>query len=123
MIDEILSVEVALVPNDKRCAPRILNVNTVIKTMTESKRPFKILCLHGYRQDAKAFREKSGAFRKAVGKKAEFTFITAPHRVPSQAATEDEVSPEAAFKLALILIRFKGVLFNFNSTLIGHLIS
>ena len=42
----------------------------------------KILCLHGYRQNEKTFREKTGAFRKAVGKHVDLTYITAPHAVP-----------------------------------------
>merc|ERR1711973_721937 len=46
-----------------------------------AKRPLKILCLHGYRQNDITFREKLGAFRKMVGKYCEFTFVTAPHPV------------------------------------------
>ena len=41
----------------------------------------KILCIHGYRQNEKMFREKTGAFRKIVGKHADLIFITAPHAV------------------------------------------
>lgn len=52
--------------------------------MSENNVPgekLKILCLHGYRQNAEAFKSKTGAFRKMVHKWAEFTFITAPHKV------------------------------------------
>ncbi|XP_005096416.1 esterase OVCA2 [Aplysia californica] len=45
-------------------------------------RPLKILCIHGYRQNAQMFREKSGSLRKMLKKYAEFDFVTAPHRVP-----------------------------------------
>lgn len=41
----------------------------------------KILAIHGYRQNAKVFREKTGSFRKLVHKWAQFTYITAPHKV------------------------------------------
>ena len=41
----------------------------------------KVLCLHGYRQNEKSFREKTGAFRKAVGKYVDLTFVNAPHEV------------------------------------------
>lgn len=41
----------------------------------------KILCIHGYRQNAEVFKQKTGSFRKMVHKWAEFTFITAPHKV------------------------------------------
>lgn len=47
----------------------------------------KLLCLHGYRQSAKASREKLGSFRKMTAKQVELVFINAPNAVPS---TEDE---------------------------------
>lgn len=40
-----------------------------------------VLVLHGYRQNGKAFCEKTAAFRKMVHKWAKFTYITAPHKV------------------------------------------
>ncbi|KAL8609858.1 hypothetical protein ACOMHN_020693 [Nucella lapillus] len=42
----------------------------------------KILCIHGYRQNGQSFRQKTGAFRKLIKKKAELVFITAPNIVP-----------------------------------------
>ena len=39
----------------------------------------KVLCLHGYRQNADAFKSKIGSFRKFVSKYAEFEFVEAPH--------------------------------------------
>ncbi|VEN35536.1 unnamed protein product [Callosobruchus maculatus] len=41
----------------------------------------KVLAIHGYRQNGEKFREKTGKFRKTVRKWAQFTFITAPHKV------------------------------------------
>ncbi|CAG9836404.1 unnamed protein product [Diabrotica balteata] len=41
----------------------------------------KILAIHGYRQNAETFRSKTGSFRKMIHKWAEFTYITAPHKV------------------------------------------
>ncbi|KAJ8936751.1 hypothetical protein NQ314_012171 [Rhamnusium bicolor] len=41
----------------------------------------KILAIHGYRQNAETFRAKTGSFRKMVHKWAQFTYITAPHKV------------------------------------------
>ena len=72
---------------------------------TEVKpRKLRLLCIHGYRQSAKTFREKLGSFRslrwwwgqiwskilfrKLVGKVAELDFITAPHIIPSDNAEE-----------------------------------
>ncbi|RUS79726.1 hypothetical protein EGW08_012499 [Elysia chlorotica] len=49
--------------------------------MAENKK-LRILCIHGYRQNAKTFREKTGALRKLTKKHADFDYITAPHRVP-----------------------------------------
>lgn len=48
-----------------------------------SQNKLKVLCFHGYRQNANAFRQKSGSFRKMVHKWTEFTFLTAPHQVIS----------------------------------------
>ncbi|XP_071958103.1 esterase OVCA2-like isoform X2 [Antedon mediterranea] len=42
----------------------------------------KILCVHGYRQNAKAFREKTGSLRKALKRQAEFVYIDAPNTIP-----------------------------------------
>ena len=52
-----------------------------VVTMADN-RPLRILCLHGYRQTSVTFREKTGSFRKALKKKAEFEYITAPLVVP-----------------------------------------
>mgnify|MGYP005984287055 FL=1 len=41
----------------------------------------KILAIHGYRQNADTFRQKTGSLRKMVHKWAQFTYITAPHKV------------------------------------------
>ncbi|CAH8550785.1 unnamed protein product [Dicrocoelium dendriticum] len=45
-------------------------------------RKIKVLCLHGYRQTADSFYEKTGAFRKHLKKKADFAFLTAPNNIP-----------------------------------------
>lgn len=47
----------------------------------------KVLCLHGYRQNEKTFREKSGGFRKLFKKYIDFTFVTAPHEIPEEINT------------------------------------
>ncbi|KAK3730221.1 hypothetical protein RRG08_034966 [Elysia crispata] len=49
--------------------------------MAENKK-LRILCIHGYRQNAQTFREKTGALRKLLKKYADLDYITAPHRVP-----------------------------------------
>nr|XP_054766854.1 esterase OVCA2-like [Lytechinus pictus] len=54
----------------------------------------KILCIHGYRQTGKTFREKTGSLRKALKKHAEFVYIDAPNLIKSTsdegAATNEE---------------------------------
>jgi len=50
--------------------------------MSENKKLLKLLMLHGYKQNEKAFRERSGSLRKILKNHAEFTFCEAPHRVP-----------------------------------------
>lgn len=47
----------------------------------EKPKKMKILALHGYRQNADAFKMKTGSFRKIFHKFAEFTHVTAPHKV------------------------------------------
>ncbi|XP_041948315.1 esterase OVCA2 [Alosa sapidissima] len=44
----------------------------------------RVLCLHGYRQNAVSFREKTGALRKLLKNRVELVYITAPLEVPSQ---------------------------------------
>lgn len=41
----------------------------------------KVLAIHGYRQNEDVFRQKTGSFRKLVHKFAQFTYVTAPHKV------------------------------------------
>ncbi|XP_060526065.1 esterase AAEL000016 [Cylas formicarius] len=48
--------------------------------LTESQK-LKVLAIHGYRQNAETFKAKTGSFRKIVHKWAQFTYITAPHKV------------------------------------------
>lgn len=50
------------------------------ETLPESQK-LHILALHGYRQNAEVFRQKTGSFRKMLHKYAKFTYITAPHKV------------------------------------------
>ncbi|KAI9486382.1 MAG: serine hydrolase FSH [Benjaminiella poitrasii] len=47
--------------------------------MTSSK--LKILCLHGYTQNAIMFRKKTAVVRKGVENLADFVYITAPHHI------------------------------------------
>jgi predicted esterase len=42
----------------------------------------RILCFHGYRQNVKLFREKTGGFRKLLKKTVDFVFVEAPHIIP-----------------------------------------
>ena len=61
---------------------------TSTKKATEKAAPklkLKILCLHGYRQTSTTFYEKTGAFRKMVGKLCDLVLIDAPHLVPPEA--------------------------------------
>lgn len=53
-------------------------------SLDTTKKKLKILCLHGYRQNAQSFRERTGAFRKIpiVKKHTDLVFISAPNRVP-----------------------------------------
>lgn len=50
----------------------------------------RVLCLHGYRQTGKTFREKTGAFRKLLKKHAEFECMTSPLKVPAVEAIDGD---------------------------------
>ena len=39
----------------------------------------KVLCLHGFTQNAETFRAKTGSVRKSLKSKVEFVFLDAPH--------------------------------------------
>ncbi|MGH0178335.1 UNVERIFIED_CONTAM: hypothetical protein FKN15_076982 [Acipenser sinensis] len=57
--------------------------------MTSSPGLLRILCVHGYRQNGSAFRERTGALRKALKKHAELVYITAPLRVTDPASQQE----------------------------------
>lgn len=65
-------------------------------TTSVAKKPLlKLLMLHGYRQNEKSFRERTGGLRKSLRNHAEFVFCSAPHEVPpilAATSPDDEVS-------------------------------
>ena len=68
----------------------------------------KVLCLHGFTQNAETFRAKTGSVRKNLKSKVEFVFVDAPHSAAgffdeadrsalgtTDGADEDQVGPRA----------------------------
>lgn len=53
-----------------------------------SRQPLRVLCLAGFRQSERGFREKTGALRKALRGRAELVCLSGPHPVPEAAAPE-----------------------------------
>ena len=51
----------------------------------------RILCLHGFQQDAMKFRRKTGSLRKALKVQVEFFYVDAPHLLndDNEEANED----------------------------------
>ncbi|XP_075927711.1 esterase OVCA2 isoform X1 [Petromyzon marinus] len=49
----------------------------------------RILCLHGYRQNGKSFRDRTGSLRKILKKHAELVYISAPNVIPAQREEEE----------------------------------
>ncbi|CAK8572538.1 unnamed protein product [Lathyrus sativus] len=47
-----------------------------------ASRKLRILCLHGFRQNASSFKGRTASLTKKLKKIAEFVFIDAPHEVP-----------------------------------------
>lgn len=56
-------------------------MSTKNKIVNQKKNLKKILMIHGYRQNEKAFREKTGGLRKSLKNCAEFVFCEAPHSI------------------------------------------
>lgn len=61
------------------------------KIGTESGAKLRLLCLHGYRQDALTFRSKIGSLRKAMKNRADFIFIDGPYPIKETENGETEV--------------------------------
>ncbi|XP_064127597.1 esterase OVCA2 [Loxodonta africana] len=50
-----------------------------------ARQPLRVLCLAGFRQSERGFREKTGALRKALRGRAELVCLSGPHPVPEAA--------------------------------------
>ncbi|KAL7124890.1 hypothetical protein ABFS83_14G079100 [Erythranthe nasuta] len=50
--------------------------------VTKPIRKLRILCLHGFRQNASSFKGRTSSFAKKLKNMAEFVFIDAPHELP-----------------------------------------
>ncbi|XP_075417327.1 esterase OVCA2 [Tenrec ecaudatus] len=55
--------------------------------------PLRVLCLAGFRQSERGFREKTGALRKALRGRAELVCLSGPHPVPEAAGPEPDSGP------------------------------
>nr|KAF6296519.1 OVCA2 serine hydrolase domain containing [Myotis myotis] len=53
-------------------------------------RPLRVLCLAGFRQSERGFREKTGALRKALRGRAELVCLSGPHPVVDTAGAGPE---------------------------------
>ena len=54
------------------------------------KRKMKILCLHGYMQNADVFRKRTGALRRALKSTCEFVFLDAPYLIEKKKKKDDD---------------------------------
>ncbi|XP_063148685.1 esterase OVCA2 [Candoia aspera] len=53
----------------------------------------RVLCLHGYGQNAELFRARTGALRKAVRGRAELLYLDAPHRAGPEEGGDGGAGP------------------------------
>ncbi|KAM5273089.1 esterase OVCA2 [Ctenodactylus gundi] len=53
-----------------------------------ARQPLRVLCLAGFRQSERGFREKTGALRKALRGRAELVCLSGPHAVSDLAGPE-----------------------------------
>ncbi|KAI5940914.1 Esterase OVCA2 [Manis javanica] len=58
------------------------------------KQSLRLLCLAGFRQSERGFREKTGALRKALRGRAELVCLSGPHLV-ADAAGPESVGPDS----------------------------
>uniref|UniRef100_A0A8D2DU85 Esterase OVCA2 n=1 Tax=Sciurus vulgaris TaxID=55149 RepID=A0A8D2DU85_SCIVU len=58
------------------------------------RQPLRVLCLAGFRQSERGFREKTGALRKALRGRAELVCLSGPHPVAEVAGPEG-VEPDS----------------------------
>lgn len=65
------------------------NLQKKRKLNETDKTRFKILCIHGYRQNGVLFRQKTGALRKFLKKYADLSYATAPLNVPLLEGSSD----------------------------------
>ncbi|XP_049785816.1 esterase GA18864 isoform X2 [Schistocerca cancellata] len=86
------------------------------KMSQENTNKWKILCIHGYRQNGDVFKQKTGALRKVLKKHAEFVFVTAPMRVPPLETSEPQTTDESSnlglsfsFKFAILIAGFRSL--------------
>lgn len=56
----------------------------------------KLLMLHGYRQNEKSFRERTGGLRKSLRNYADFVFCEAQNLIPKQDKDQETLSPNEA---------------------------
>nr|XP_012227113.1 PREDICTED: UPF0483 protein CG5412 isoform X2 [Linepithema humile] len=59
--------------------------------MLTTKPRLRILALHGYRQSDVIFSAKLGSLRKGFKKEIDFTFLRAPHKIPSRNEVSEDV--------------------------------
>ncbi|XP_074119970.1 esterase OVCA2 [Sminthopsis crassicaudata] len=62
--------------------------------MSEPRPLLRILCLAGFRQSERGFREKTGSLRKALRGRAELLYLSGPHPIPEPAPAHGPCSPE-----------------------------
>ncbi|KAG4909942.1 hypothetical protein JHK87_056058 [Glycine soja] len=63
--------------SDTMCLPQVPRGDD-----PRTSRKLRILCLHGFRQNASSFKGRTASLAKKLKKMAEFVFINAPHELP-----------------------------------------
>ncbi|XP_024420783.2 esterase OVCA2 [Desmodus rotundus] len=58
-----------------------------------AQRPLRVLCLAGFRQSERGFREKTGALRKALRGRAELVCLSGPHPIVNTTGPLPESEP------------------------------
>ncbi|XP_021772439.1 rhodanese-like domain-containing protein 6 [Chenopodium quinoa] len=76
----ILACDVGTAPTD--CPTPLSASHSQLPCMPGSSKKLRILCLHGFRQNASSFKGRTASLAKKLKSLAEFVFVNAPHELP-----------------------------------------
>ncbi|KAG8363929.1 hypothetical protein BUALT_Bualt19G0073500 [Buddleja alternifolia] len=81
-VSEPISCDLCLNMDEATNSPLLQSNKEQHTPVIKSMRKLRILCLHGFRQNASSFKGRAASLSKKLKNIAEFVFINAPHELP-----------------------------------------